>query len=138
MKRRSKASARRRSIVDPTLEKPLLHLHAATDIDSFWHAVQQTIEAALPTCFIGLTLQHTPILPRIARSTGKLPGNFFPSLPIEKYFSANPHRKLCRSCGSTRPRAHPSTRRWDRVEITPLFSRPCPWRQRAPANRCSV
>ena len=25
---------------------------------------------------------------------GKLPGNFFPSLPIEKYFSANPHRKL--------------------------------------------
>jgi len=94
MKRRSKASIRWRSIVDPTLEKPLLHLHAATDIDSFWHAVQQTIEAALPTCFIGLTLQHTPILPRIARSTGKLPGNFFPSLPIEKYFNANPHRKL--------------------------------------------
>jgi len=44
MKRRSKASARRRSIVDPTLEKPLLHLHAATDIDSFWHAVQQQLK----------------------------------------------------------------------------------------------
>ena len=94
MKRRSKASTRRRSIVDPTLEKPLLHLHAATDIDSFWRAVQQTIEAALPTCFIGLTSQHTPILPRVARSTGRLPGNFFPIVPIEKYFSAHPHRKI--------------------------------------------
>src|SRR5438552_1606647 len=94
MKRRPKASRRLQSIVHPALEKPLLHLHAATDIDSFWHAVQQTIEAALQTCFIGLTLQHTPILPRIARSTGKLPGNFFPIGPIEKYFSTNPHRKI--------------------------------------------
>jgi DNA-binding CsgD family transcriptional regulator len=94
MKRRSKATARLESIVDPTLEKPLLHLHAAIDVDSFWNAVQQTIEAALPTCFIGLTLQHTPILPRIARSTRKLPGSFFPITPIEKYFSANPHRKI--------------------------------------------
>src|SRR5438094_25963 len=61
MQRRSKASTKRRSMVDPTLEKPLLNLHAATDIDSFWKAVQQVIEAALPTCSIGPTLQHTPI-----------------------------------------------------------------------------
>jgi hypothetical protein len=94
MKRRSKASARPQLIIDPRLEKPLLHLHAAIDVDSFWQAIQDVIRAALPTCFIGLTLQHNPILPRIARSTKKLPGSFFPIAPIEKYFNIHPHRNL--------------------------------------------
>jgi hypothetical protein len=31
MKRRSKATTRLQSVLDPTLEKPLLHLHAAID-----------------------------------------------------------------------------------------------------------
>jgi hypothetical protein len=94
MKRRSKATTRLQSILDPTLEKPLLHLHAAIDVDSFWKGVQDVIEAALPNCFIGLTLQHSPILPRIAKSTQKLPGSFFPIMPIKKYFSAHPHRNV--------------------------------------------
>ena len=94
MKRRSKASIKQRSIVDPMLEKPLLHLHAAIDIDSFWKAVQQAIEAALPTCFIGLTLQHTPILPRIVRWTRKIPGGFFRIDPFETYFATHPRSRL--------------------------------------------
>ena len=94
MKRRSKAISRLQSVLDPTLEKPLLHLHAAIDVDSFWKGVQDVIEAALPNCFIGLTLQHSPILPRIAKSTQKLPGSFFPIMPIKKYFSAHPHRNV--------------------------------------------
>jgi len=94
MKRRSKASIKQRSIVDPMLEKPLLHLHAAIDIDSFWKAVQQVIEAALPTCFIGLTLQHTPILPRIVRWTRKIPGGFFRIDPFETYFATHPRSRL--------------------------------------------
>src|SRR6266513_2168341 len=94
MKRRSKAATRLQSVLDPTLEKPLLHLHAAIDVDSFWKGVQDVIEAALPNCFIGLTLQHSPILPRIAKSTQKLPGSFFPIMPIKKYFSAHPHRNV--------------------------------------------
>ena len=94
MKRRSKASIKRRSIVDPTLEKPLLHLHAAIDIDSFWKAVQQVVAAALPSCFIGLTLQHAPILPRIVRWTRKIPGGFFSIGPFETYFATHPRRRL--------------------------------------------
>jgi len=94
MKRRSKASASPQSIVDPRLEKLLLHLHAANDVDSFWTAVQDVIGAAIPTCFIGLTLQHGPISPRIAKATQKLPGSFFPIAPIEKYFNAHPHRNI--------------------------------------------
>ena len=89
-----KATPRVQSIVDPTLERPLLNLHAAIDVDSFWKAVQNVIQAALPTCYIGLTLQHSPILPRIAKSTQKLPGSFFPIMPIKKYFSAHPHRNV--------------------------------------------
>jgi hypothetical protein len=91
---RFNASARPQSVLDPGLERPLLHLHAATDVDSFWKAVQDVIEAALPTCFIGLTLQHSPILPQIAKSTKKLPGSFFPIMLIKKYFSSHPHRSV--------------------------------------------
>jgi len=84
MKQPSKATARVQSITDPRLEKPLLHLHAAIDVDSFWQAVQDVIGVALQTRFIGLTLQHSPIFPRIARSTAKLPGKFFPIAPVER------------------------------------------------------
>ena len=94
MKQRSKASVTRRSIVDPTLEKPLLHLHAAMDIDSLWKAIQETIEAALPSCFIGMTLQHTPILPRVMRSTRKIPAGFSAIARIEDYFVAHPRSRL--------------------------------------------
>src|SRR6266513_1377593 len=94
MRRPSKVSARLQSIVDPRLEKPLLHLHAAINVDSFWNAVQDVMEAALPTCFIGLTLQHSPIFPGITKSTEKLSGSFFPIAPIEKYFKAHPHRNV--------------------------------------------
>jgi DNA-binding CsgD family transcriptional regulator len=94
MNRRSKANARVQPTVDPTLERPLLHLHAVNDVDSFWNAVQDVIGAAVPTCFIGLTLQHGPISPRIAKATKKLPGSFFPIIPIEKYFKTHPHRNI--------------------------------------------
>src|SRR4030088_446274 len=94
MKERPKASAKGRPIVDPALEKPLLRLHAARDIDSLWKAIQQTIDALLPACFIGLTLQHNPILPRVVRSTKTMSDSFFPITPIENYFAVNPGRRL--------------------------------------------
>jgi len=94
MKRRSKAVTRLQSVLDPTLEKPLLHLHAAIDVNSFWKGVQDVIEAALPNCFIGLTLQHSPILPRITKSTEKLAASFFPIIAVKKYFSTHRHRNI--------------------------------------------
>jgi DNA-binding CsgD family transcriptional regulator len=87
-------TARVESIVDRRMERPLLHLHAASDVDSFWQSVQDVIGAVIPTRFIGLTLQHSPISPRIARSTQKLSASFFPIAPIEKYFNAQPHRNV--------------------------------------------
>src|SRR2546430_15118265 len=96
MKRRSKETASLQSISDPRLEKPLLHLHAAIDADSFWQAVQDVIGVALQTRFIGLTLQHSPISPRIARSTAKLPGSFFPITPVER----SEERRVGKECRS--------------------------------------
>jgi DNA-binding CsgD family transcriptional regulator len=94
VKKRFPASMTRRSIVDVRLEKPLLHLHGAIDINSFWKAVRQVIEAALPTCFIGLTLQHAPIFPRIVRWTRRIPNGLFAIGPIEDYFTTHPGQKL--------------------------------------------
>src|ERR1700736_2959823 len=94
MRRRAKASIKRQSIVDPTVEEPLLLLHGATNIDSFWKAVRQVIEAALPSCFIGLTLQHSPILPRVMKWTLKIPAGISAVPPIEAYFVAHPRRRL--------------------------------------------
>jgi hypothetical protein len=75
MRRGSKVSARLQSIIDPRLEKPLLHLHAAINVDLFWKAVQDVMEAALPTCFIGLTLAQSDFaegLPNRPRTFGQL------------------------------------------------------------------
>src|SRR4030095_8648106 len=94
MKRRSKPTVGLYSVTDPRLEKPLLHLHAAIDVDSFWKAVQNVIQSAVPNCFIGLTLQHSPILPRITKSTEKLAASFFPIMPVKKHFSTHPHRNI--------------------------------------------
>ena len=50
-KRQRKATLRVQSIVDPTLERPLLNLHAAIDVDSFWKAVQNVIQSGPPELF---------------------------------------------------------------------------------------
>ncbi len=39
MKRISKGGTERESVIDPALEKPLLCLHAAMNVGSFWKAV---------------------------------------------------------------------------------------------------
>ena len=36
------------AVIDPSLEKTLLTLHAAMDVGSFWKAIQKLLAAALP------------------------------------------------------------------------------------------
>ncbi len=94
MKRRSKATTRLQSIVDPDIGKTAPTSARGDRCRFVLESVQNVIQAALPSCFIGLTLQHSPILPRITKSTEKLPASFFPIMPIKKYFSAHPHRNI--------------------------------------------
>ncbi len=97
MKRISKAGDSRKTIIDSVVEKPLLSLHGAIDIESFWKAVQWVIEPVIPGCFVGMTLQHNPILPMIARWTRPISGGSFNSKPLEAYIAAHPRSKFVRA-----------------------------------------
>jgi len=97
---RSKANLTARTsqkpVIDPALERPLLNLHRAMDVRSFWKAVQQLLSAAVPNRVIGLTLQHTPILPLIARWTQPMPQGFFAAEPLQSYVARRPRQKFVR------------------------------------------
>ena len=51
-------SVRRGSMVDPAVEKYLLNLQRAMNVDAFWKAAQQLLAAAIPNRVIGFTLQQ--------------------------------------------------------------------------------
>ena len=74
--------------------KALLKLHGVTDLDSLWKAVQFVIESALPDSFVGLTLQHNPIMPMVSRWSQPIPDGMFNSQPIENYLAAHPRSKF--------------------------------------------
>jgi DNA-binding CsgD family transcriptional regulator len=96
LKGNPKAGSKRESVIDPTLEKPLLSLHRAMNIRSFWKAVQKLLSAAMPNRVIGLTLQHNPILPLIARWTKPMPKGFFAAEPLQSYVARGPRQKFVR------------------------------------------
>jgi DNA-binding CsgD family transcriptional regulator len=83
-------------VIDPALEKPLLSLHAAMNVGSFWKAVQQLLAAAMPNRLIGLMLQPNPVLPMIARWTRPMPNGFFAAEPLENYIAGQPRKKFVR------------------------------------------
>ena len=96
LKGNPKPGSKRESVIDPALEKPLLSLHQAMDVNSFWKAVQQVLSAAIPNRVIGLTLQHNPILPLIARWTQAMPPGFFAAEPLQSYVVRRPRQKFVR------------------------------------------
>lgn len=88
--------AKRGSLIDPAIEKYLLDLHAAMEVDSFWGAIQELVGAAIPNQVIGLTLQHNPVLPLIAKWTTPMADGFFVTQPLKKFVSAQPRKKVVR------------------------------------------
>jgi DNA-binding CsgD family transcriptional regulator len=96
MKRTSRVSIKREAVIDPSLEKTLLSLHAAMDVGSFWKAIQQLLAAATPNRLIGLMLQPNPILPMIARWTLPMPDGFFTAEPLENYIAAQRRQRFVR------------------------------------------
>src|SRR5436190_14429813 len=87
---------KRESIIDPALEKPLLRLHRAMNVRSFWRSVQQLLSAAMPNRVIGLTLQHNPVLPMIARWTQPMPKGFFAAEPLQSCVARRARKKIVR------------------------------------------
>ena len=97
---RSKGNLRARHnsepVIHPALERPLLSLHRALDINSFWKAVRQVVSATMPTCVIGLTFRRHPALPIIARWTSPMPEDFFAAEPLKTYLASPARKKLVR------------------------------------------
>jgi DNA-binding CsgD family transcriptional regulator len=96
MKRTSRVGMKREAVIDPSLEKTLLSLHAAMNVGSFWKAIQQLLAAAIPNRLIGLMLQPNPSLPMIARWTLPMPDGFFTAEALENYTAAQQRQKFVR------------------------------------------
>jgi DNA-binding CsgD family transcriptional regulator len=96
MKRTSRVGMKREAVIDPSLEKTLLSLHAAMNVGSFWKAIQQLLAAAIPNRLIGLMLQPNPILPMITRWTLPMPDEFFTAESLENYIAAQQRQRFVR------------------------------------------
>src|SRR5438067_11412499 len=96
MRRTSRVDMKREAVIDPSLEKTLLSLHAAMNVGSFWKAIQQLLAAAMPNRMIGLMLQPNPTLPMIARWTLSMPDGFFTAEPLKNYIAAQPRQRFAR------------------------------------------
>ena len=87
---------KREPIIDPVIERPLLGLHRATNIDSFWKAARRLLSAAIPNQLIKVTFQHNPVLPTIARRTRPLPNGFFAEEPLRSHVAGRPRKRFVR------------------------------------------
>jgi len=96
MRPSTNVGVRRGSIVDPAIEKYLLSLQRAMNVDAFWKAAQQLLTAAVPNRVIGFTLQHNPILPPLAKWTLPMPDGFFATEPLKSYIAAQQRKKIVR------------------------------------------
>jgi hypothetical protein len=96
------AAARKRTLTspqrktDPRIEKALLSLHAALDLEALWKAVQRVINASVADSVIGLTLQHNPVFPLIAKSTHPIADGFINAKPLQDYLRAHPRSRFVR------------------------------------------
>ena len=96
MRRSTGVSVRRGSVADPAVEKYLLSLQRAMNVDAFWKAAQQLLTAAVPNRLIGFMLQHNPILPPLTRWTLPMPDGFFAAEPLKSYVAAQRRKKIVR------------------------------------------
>jgi DNA-binding CsgD family transcriptional regulator len=77
-------------------EKPLLSLHGALDVESFWKAVQRVLALVLPSRVINLTFQQNSILPLLSKSTFSIRGGLFAVEPLAAYVATRPRGRFVR------------------------------------------
>jgi FixJ family two-component response regulator len=76
------------------LEKSLLALHTAVDVESFWKAVQRVVGGSISACNLGMTLQHNPVRPLIAKWLHLIPDGRFNPDPLEEFLRVHPRSKI--------------------------------------------
>jgi DNA-binding CsgD family transcriptional regulator len=83
-------------VMGPALEKPLLKLHRATDVKSFWKAVHRLLSASIEYHSVGLLLQQNPNAPVIEKWTRFMPDDFFAAKALKRCAVQRPRKKLVR------------------------------------------
>ena len=83
-------------VIDPALEKPLLKLHRAVDIKSFWKAVHRLLSASIANHSVGLLLQQDPSVPVIAKWTRSKSDDFFAAQALKRCANQTRRKKLVR------------------------------------------
>src|SRR5260370_1999708 len=96
MRRTTGVSVSRGSMVDPAVEKYLLSLQRAMNVDAFWKAAQQLLTATIRNRLIGFTLQHNQSLPALERWTRHRTYGFFTGEPLKSYIAARRRKKIVR------------------------------------------
>jgi DNA-binding CsgD family transcriptional regulator len=87
---------KREPVIDPALEKPLLKLHRATDVQSFWKAIHRLLSASIANHSVGLLLQQNPSVPLIAKWTRSMPDDFFAAEALKRCGAQRPRKKIMR------------------------------------------
>src|SRR5215470_11397270 len=87
---------KRELVIDPGLEKPLLKLHRAMDVKTFWKAVHRLLSASIVNHSVGLLLQQNPTVPVIAKWTRSMPDDFFAAKALKRCATQLPRKKVVR------------------------------------------
>ena len=87
---------KREPVIGPSLEKPLLKLHRAKDVKSFWKAVHRLLSASIAYHSAGLLLQQNPSAPVVAKWTRFMPDDFFAAKALKRCGIQRPRKRLVR------------------------------------------
>lgn len=105
MRGNSLLNTKREPVIHPVLQRPLLKLHRAVDVKSFWKSVHRLLSASLANHSVGLLLQQDPSTPVIAKWTRSMPQEFFAADPFSRCATQSRRRRLLRLSSLFRNRA---------------------------------
>jgi len=88
--------SKREPVISPALEKPLLKLHRAMDVKSFWKSVHRLLSASIAYHSVGLLLQQNRSAPVIAKWTRFIPDDFFAAKALKRCAVQRPRKRLVR------------------------------------------
>ncbi len=95
---------KREPVIKPVLQNPLLRLHRALDVKSFWKSVHRLISVSVANHSIGMLLQQDATVPVIAKWTRSMPEDFFTAEPFSRCAAQPRRRKLMRLANFFRSR----------------------------------
>src|SRR5258707_921419 len=96
MRGNSWLGSKREPVISPALQKPLLKLHRAMDVKSFWKSVHRLLSASIAYHSVGLLLQQNLSAPVIAKWTRFMPDDFFAAKALKRCAVQRPRKRLVR------------------------------------------